>query len=259
MEGLSIHNLIDTIAGTYSLPESRIIETIEKLTSDRLSLKLKRQVFTSFDNGELCAWFFCDDSSQVNIDFRKIGGIAKNIAADLPGYLSSVEDMSRYMLWKSRKHAAWEGIVMHAPTTDFSSMNALNLDIILKKNPSMENGFVSVDLGEAVGYLPQRHFSPRDKYSPGDMMKFYILKVHKPCIILLSRTSIELPSALMRDRLPFNEFKTLKRIVGAYSILETDAHHNTPAVRVALKTVSRELGGEVIRLMRGQNDKFRSR
>jgi hypothetical protein len=87
---------------------------------------------------------------------------------------------------------------------------------------------IDVDLGSGLaGLFPRVHWTKNEEelYRPGEEFTFYVLRVLKEeaaVVAILSRNSIELPCAILRQEMPWADFRCLRRIAGYKSWIQSN-------------------------------------
>ena len=109
-----------------------------------------------------------------------------------------------------------------------------------------DNGDVYVDLGNATGVLERRRMIPKEQYTRGREFMFLIARVSLEIktggrlVIILSRNSIRLVDAMLRQMAPGIGFRVEKRVAGARCVVVIKGMDSLPKGVVA--NVSRLLG-----------------
>jgi len=109
-----------------------------------------------------------------------------------------------------------------------------------------------VDLGGQIGIMPRSQWIPKEvvEYRPGKVFWFYVLKVKRErssLRVFLSRNSVNLPVALLKEIAPGVKARCIKRIAGARCWLQVSRRLE----REILAELGKRLGGELLIMSRG--------
>ncbi|MBN2251639.1 MAG: hypothetical protein JW724_06170 [Candidatus Altiarchaeota archaeon] len=174
---------------------------------------------------------FCD-SLPVTLDFASLpGSVVKGCKLLFPRVLDEMKALETYKLWASRVHTAVEGVIVDVA----------------------ENGsWVEVDLSGQAGIMRREEWIPKEagRYRKGRVFFFYVLQatLKKGIVqVFLSRRSINLPAAILEQRVPWMKFFCRKRIAGHKSWVHKGSMEQLP--RKTLYDVEQDLGGERIELL----------
>ena len=148
--------------------------------------------------------------------------VIRRVKRRFPSILDELRAEEAYWFWKQRVHRAVEGVVVKA-----------------------DSQTAWVDLGGQIGIMPRSQWIPREvvEYRPGKVFWFYVLKVKRErssLKVFLSRNSINLPVALIREVSPRTKAVCVRRIAGARSWLVV----NKRLEKKMLSELGRRLGGE---------------
>lgn len=113
--------------------------------------------------------------------------------------------------------------------------------------------YAEVDLKGAKGIFKKNAWviSEESLYRTGNVMFFYIssVKYHPSGIsIVLSRSSVKLPTLLFKSHLPMHHFICIRRFIGHKSIVYTDAPVRERDIIRVREKVSQELSGEIMEM-----------
>jgi hypothetical protein len=139
--------------------------------------------------------------------------------------LVQMEATYLYEKWKQKVHQAIEGVIHE-----------------------VDSEKVMIHLGDNVcGIMTRPEWVPKEIsfYQKGSPLWFYVSKVLKDksvVTVYLSRGSINLPAALLREKLPWLKITTIKRFRGVKTYLKSNAAIDPNLI----KEVRRELKGEMI-------------
>ncbi|MHB1681066.1 MAG: hypothetical protein ACYCTB_11270 [bacterium] len=108
---------------------------------------------------------------------------------------------------------------------------------------------------KAIYPIRYQPVSERDKYTAGEYLAFIINRIKKiekgNILFILSRTAVILPAKIIESELKINDIKTLLRIPGKYTKLETDLK----IPKEVIKKTRDLLKGEVIYYASKKNKK----
>ena len=151
--------------------------------------------------------------------------VKKEVKERFPEIVISLKEDITYRDWKEKVHRAVEGVVVE------------------KDNVKLE-----VNLGgEETGIMPRREWTPKEipLYREGKCFLFYVLKVEREkglVKVFLSRRSINLPVAFLRQKMPWAKIRCVRRIAGVKSWIVSD----TEIKREHIEELREELRGEFI-------------
>ena len=177
--------------------------------------------------------YFCD-SLPVTLDFASFPKpIIDHCRLIFPRILEEMKAVDRYKLWKSRVHKAVEGVIT---------------DVAENKR------WLEVDLFGQTGIMRREEWIPKEAhlYRKGRVFLFYVLKttLKKGIVqVFLSRRSINLPSAILEQKVPWLKFFCKKRYAGNKAWVKTSSMEQF--VKNAATAVQQELNGERIELVVG--------
>ena len=145
--------------------------------------------------------------------------VVRRVKQRFPLVLEDLKTDGAYWLWKQRVHRAVEGVIA-----------------------KVNSHAVWVDLGDQMGIMPRNHWISREvlDYRSGKVHWFYVLKVRREgraLRVYLSRNSISLPAALLKEMVPGVKARCIRRIAGARSWIIVD--------RKLDEKILAELGGKL--------------
>lgn len=114
---------------------------------------------------------------------------------------------------------------------------------------SVEENTVSVRVGNEKAVMTCLNWvkTETNLYRKKNVLKFYISKVDScPFQIHVSRSSIHLPSLLLKSKYPLYSFKTQKRIIGKISFVHSDIRLTKDVVATLKEIKKNELNNEEI-------------
>ena len=105
--------------------------------------------------------------------------------------------------------------------------------------------------GEETGIMPRREWTPKEipLYREGKCFLFYVLKVEREkglVKVFLSRRSINLPAAILRQKNPWAKIRCVRRIAGVKSWIVS----NFEITKRDIEELPEELRGEIVELSR---------
>jgi len=176
--------------------------------------------------------YFCD-SLPVTLDFASFPKpVIDKCRRTFPYVLETIKALDKYKLWKARVHKVVEGVI-----------------IKMAENRC----WLEVDLAGQIGIMRREEWIPEETrlYRKGRVFLFYVLKatLSKDIVhVFLSRHSINFPSAILEQRVPWIKFFCKKRYAGHKSWVQTSSMDHF--VKKAAVSVRKELNGEVIELIK---------
>lgn len=157
--------------------------------------------------------------------------VVRRVKERFPAVLEDLRTERAYWVWKKKVHRAVEGVII-----------------------KVTSQAVWVDLGGQVGIMPRSHWIPKEipDYKPGRAFWFYVLKINKKrdgraLRVYLSRNSINLPAALLKEMVPGVRARCIRRVAGAKSWLVL----NRRLERRVLAKLGGRLGGEWVEITLG--------
>ena len=155
--------------------------------------------------------------------------VIRRVKRRFPSILEELRAEEAYWTWKQRVHQAVEGVIVKA-----------------------DSQVVWVDLGGQIGIMPRSQWIPKEVpgYIPGKAYWLYVLKAQREgraLRIYLSRNSIGLPVALLREMVPGIKARCIRRIAGARSWLVV----NRRLEKKVLAELGKRLGGEWVGVSNG--------
>ena len=213
-------SILNTIAQERDVTTQNVRFALEDCIADCYYDHFKQNVSIRINmDGTIIAWFELYDYHK-HLDIKRIPRkIIKQIKKKLPSYIQDIESSERYCYWRQFKSSAREGIIVRASQDK-----------------------IDVDLGGQTGFMLKSHTIGSEKYIPGQLMQFFILKVSRKSTIYLNRRTKSLPEALLHQGIPWGTFRCTLRIPGTRSHVLTDIYLQNKTI---LRDVARELG-EVI-------------
>jgi len=221
---VSLGEIMETISREMDMPFETACEAVEQALAASLEAFFNAEVQVRFNLDRVEAWMFTGHRwvpirwDRLPADF--ISAIKNHV---LPERIQAVKAGQDYAYWRARRHTAVEGVILRA-----------------------RHDRVEVDIGGHVGIMEKRHFVPGEVYRQGRMLRFYVLKVLRPCRVFLSRNTLSLPEALLRQEIPWGHFVCTRRIAGVRSEVTADVAVPGSIIR----QVAAELG-EVLELWAG--------
>ena len=173
--------------------------------------------------------YFCD-SLPVTLDFASLPKpVVDNCRLIFPRILEEMKALDTYKLWKGRVHKVVEGVI-----TDVAE------------------SWIEVDLAGQTGIMRKGEWIPKESrlYRRGRVFLFYVLKatLKKGIVqVFLSRHSINFPSALLKQKIPWIKFSSIRRYPGQKSWIHTSSMDQF--VKNAAARVRDELSGEIVELI----------
>ena len=220
----------NTIAKQRNLPRHIVEQTVEEMLKTNLSIFFGAEVEVQVYDGHVEAWLFKKHPipSYVPIQFENLPRVfIRTLKKLLPFYIDEAEADIKYVYWRTYKHTAITGTIIRS--------NSYRVDVELSKY------FISSQIGQML----KPHFVPKEQYKPGQAMYFYVLKVRKELgrvNIYLSRNTISLPAAILKKKIPWGEFKCVRRIAGVKSEIVS----NIFVPKELIREIAHELGEVVI-------------
>ena len=237
------HKMLTEISRTIGMPEETILSALEEALALSLhesmriydcdvdikagtatlilkipeSISLKEALFLKNTAIE-------GDLISVRIGFEALPDNVRNYCKNIfPKMLAEIDTTAGYRKWMEKRKTAVEGVV-------------------LEKNDT----FITVDLGNQLGILEKAEWIPEEisKYRNGYPMIFFITRVQKEKAsvrVYLSRRSKNLPGVMLKQKLPWHDFKVTWRRAGFKSMIKTGCHFKNPALEKIKKEVENEL------------------
>ena len=174
---------------------------------------------------------FCD-SLPLTLDFASFPKpIVDSCRRVFPRVLEEMKAREQYILWKSNVQKAVEGVIVDVDES---------------------RRWLEVDLSGQIGIMRREEWIPKEahRYRKGRVFLFYVLKAtlgRNIVQVFLSRCSINLPSVILKQRIPWIKFHCRKRYAGFKSWVHTNSKDQF--VKDAAIAARQELNGEVIELI----------
>lgn len=224
---VGLGRIVETISRERGISYEAACETVEEALALGLEVFFGLEAQVRLRPDRLEGWMFTGYRwVAVRWDRLPAGFIRNARELILSGACLQPEKMRQdYVYWKARRHTAIQGV-------------------ILRSAP----GKVDVDLGGHIGIMEKRHFIPGEPYETGKMLKFYVLKVLRPCRVFLSRNTRSLPEAILKQQVPWGTFHCLRRIAGVKCVLTS----NVSIPDDMLRKVASELGETMILQYKGK-------
>lgn len=199
------------------------------LPNDKAAIEsIKAQYGVEYDEYDIMVPVFM----PLNNLPKRIINMTRN---DLVRAINAVKEKEIYNKWRNKRNTLVEGVVSYDTGNDFIEVNVDGTTCILQKRYMIK---------QEAKYL----------YKIGKTAYFHVIKVQfgkkdTCCKIMLSRRSLIFPQHLLKTILPMYRFKCVKRYPGNISWIETTAPFKDKNVIKAIKEVSKELSGEIIKLV----------
>jgi len=220
----------NTIAKQRNLPRHIVEQTVEEMLKTNLSIFFGAEVEVCVHDGHIEAWLFKKHPipSYIPVQFEDLPKkLIQNLKRLLPLYINETEADLKYAYWRTYKHTAIAGTIIRS--------NDCRVDVELSEY------FISSQIGQML----KPHFVPKEHYKPGQMMYFYVLKIQRKSgrvNIYLSRNTISLPAAILKRKIPWGDFKCVRRIAGVRSEIVSSVFLPKEVIR----EIAQELGEVVI-------------